>query len=70
MEQAGDRRRRLGDVLRELNQAAGLGITHDELERAEAYATGAILELEAKLRPLALEDRVEPPVAFQARLRR
>jgi hypothetical protein len=69
MDETGDRRRRLGDALRELNEAAGLGITPDELARAEAYATGAILEMEAKLRPLALDDRIEPPLVFQARLR-
>ena len=69
MDVAGDRRRRLGAALRELNEAAGLGVTADELERAEAYATGAILEAEAKLRPLALDEALDLPVAFRARRR-
>jgi len=58
---AGDRRRRLAGALRELNEAAGLGVTPDELERAEAYATGAILEAEAKLRPIGLDEGLELP---------
>lgn len=62
-----DRRRRLGAALRELNEAAGLGVTSDELERAEAYATGALLEAEAKLRPLTLGEGLDLPVAFLAR---
>lgn len=63
------RRRRLAAALRELNEAAGLGVTPDELERAEAYATGAILEVEAKLRPIALAEGLDLPVAFSARRR-
>jgi hypothetical protein len=64
-----DRRRRLAAALRELNEAAGLGVTTDELERAEAYATGAILEAEAKLRPLVLDEGLDLPVTFRARRR-
>ncbi len=64
-----DRRLRLAAALRELNAAAGLGITPDELERAEAYATGAILEAETKLRPLVLDDGHDLTVAFRARRR-
>ncbi len=64
-----DRRRRLAAALRELNEAAGLGVTPDELERAEAYATGAILEAEAKLRPVVLDEDLDLPVAFGARRR-
>lgn len=66
---AGHRRRRLAAALRELNEAAGLGVTPDELERAEAYATGAILEVEAKLRPVVLDERLDLPVTFSARRR-
>ena len=66
---AGDRRRRLAGALREMNAAAGLGVTPEELERAEAYATGAILEAEAKLRPLVLDEGLDLPVTFQARRR-
>ena len=65
----GDRRRRLAAALRELNAAAGLGVTPDELERAEAYATSAILEAEAKLRPLVLDESLDLPVTFSARRR-
>ena len=68
--EGGDRRRRLAAALRELNDVAGLGVTPDELERAEAYATGAILEAEAKLRPLVLDEGLDLPVAFSARRRR
>jgi hypothetical protein len=67
MEQAGDRRRRLAAALRQLNEAAGLGIAPDELERAEAYASGAILEAEAKLRPRRLDGALDLPVVFRAR---
>ena len=63
------RRRRLSAALRELNEAAGLGVTPDELERAEAYATGAILEAETKLRPLVLDEGLGLPVSFRARRR-
>ena len=55
--------------MRELNAAAGLGVTPEELERAEAYATGAILEAEARLRPLVLAEGLDLPVIFQARRR-
>ena len=65
----GDRRRRLAAALRELNEAAGLGVTPDELERAEAYATGAILEAEAKLGPIVLDEGLDLPVTFSARRR-
>jgi hypothetical protein len=57
MEEAGERRRRLGAALRELNETAGLGVTKEDFERAEAYATGALLESEAKLRRLVLDER-------------
>ena len=63
------RRRRVGAALRELNEAAGLGIAPDDLERAEAYAVGALLEAEAKLRPLALDTGLDLPVVFSARRR-
>jgi hypothetical protein len=66
MDDTGERRR-LAAALRELNDAGSLGITADELERAEAYATGAILEAEAKLRPLALDAGFDLPVVFVAR---
>jgi hypothetical protein len=69
MDDAGERRRRLAAALRALNEAAGLGVTPDEQERAEAYATGAILEAEAKLRPIVFEDGLELPVQFAARRR-
>jgi len=67
MSQVGDRRRRLAAALRELNQAAGLGVAPDDLEGAEAYATGAILEAEAKLRPRVLAAGLDLPVVFGAR---
>ena len=69
MNDAGDRRQRLGAALRELNEAAGLGVTPEDLERAEAYATGAILETEAKLRPIVLDTGLDLPVVLKARRR-
>jgi hypothetical protein len=54
----------LAEALRGLNEAARLGIAPEELARAEAYATGALLEAARKLRPLVLEDALEPPLAF------
>ena len=62
--------RGLGATLRALNEAAGLGVTPDEIERAEAYATGAILETRAKLRPLVLDEGLDLPVVFRARKQR
>jgi hypothetical protein len=69
MDHVGERRRRLGAALRELNEAAGLGVTDEDFERTEAYATGALLEAEAKLRPLVLDERLDLPVVFTARRR-
>jgi hypothetical protein len=70
MEEAGARRQRLARVLRELNDTAGLGIAPDDVDRAEAYATAAILEMEKKLRPVRLRDDLDVPVVFRARRRR
>jgi hypothetical protein len=61
------RQQRLAEALRGLNEAAELGITADELARAESYATGALLEAARKLRPLVLEEGLEPPLDFKAR---
>src|SRR5262245_59397940 len=70
MEEAGARRQQLSRALRELNDTAGLGIAPDDVDRAKAYATAAILELEKKLRPLRLRDDLDLPVVFRARRRR
>src|SRR5262245_49719460 len=59
--------RELGRTLRAMNDAAGLGVTADEIDRAEAYVTGSILEARAKLRPLVLDESPDRPVAFPAR---
>ena len=71
-ERAGDRddaRRRLGAALRELNQAAGLGVTAEDLDRTEAYTTGALLEAATRLRRLVLPEGLDLPVVFRARRR-
>jgi hypothetical protein len=47
-----------------------LGVTGEDLDRAELYATGALLEAEARLRPLVLPDGLDLPVVFKARRRR
>lgn len=62
--------RGLSATLRALNESAGLGITPDEIDRAEAYATSAILETRAKLRPLVLDEGLDLPVVFRARKER
>lgn len=64
-----DTRKRLGAALRELNQAARLGVTAEDLDRTEGYATGALLEAAARLRPLVLPEGLDLPVVFQARRR-
>ncbi len=56
-------------ALRELNEAAGIGISEDELERAGAYASGAFIEAAARLRPIVLDTRIEPALTFAARRR-
>ena len=66
IERAAEPRRKLAAALRELNDAAGLGVTPDEIDRAEAYATGAILEAHAKLRPLVLSDDLDLSTVFRA----
>jgi hypothetical protein len=63
------RRRCLSAALREMNEAAGLGVASDDLEGAEAYAVGALLEAEAKLRPLRLDPSLDVSVVFRARRR-
>ena len=66
---AEERRKRLAAAIRELNEAAGLGVVAEDLEGAEAYAVGALLEAEAKLRPLRLDPGLDLPVVFRARRR-
>jgi len=61
--------RRLAAAIRELNQAAGLGVAPEDLDGAEAYAVGALLEAEAKLRTLSLDPGLDLPVVFRARRR-
>jgi hypothetical protein len=63
------RRRELAVALRELNAKAGLGVAAEDLDRAEAYATGALVEAETKLRGLTLPEGLELPVTFHAQRR-
>ena len=63
------RRRRVAAAIRELNQAAGLGVAQEDLDGAEAYAVGALLEAEAKLRTLSLDPGLDLPIVFRARRR-
>ena len=63
------RLRELAAALRELNATAGLGVTAEDLDRAEAYATGALREAETKLRSLSLPEGLDLPVVFRARRR-
>jgi hypothetical protein len=57
---------RLTTALRELNEAAGIGVTADEFERARGYAIGVYRDVAARLRPLALGDHLDLPVRFSA----
>ncbi len=66
----GDAKRRdLAAALRELNARAGLGVTPEDLDRAEAYATGALVAAQTKLRSLSLPEGLDLPVVFRARRR-
>jgi len=60
-------RERLARALAELNEAAGIGITPEEFERAKGYATGVHLEAQAKFRSLFLREDLDLPVHFSAR---
>jgi len=71
-ERPGDRddaRKRLATALRELNQAAKLEVTAEDLDRTEGYVTGALLEAATRLRPLVLPEGLDLPVVFRARRR-
>ncbi len=54
-------------ALRDLNQAAGLGIAEDDFERARGYAAGAYREAAKSLRPIELDPSLDLPVAFAAK---
>jgi hypothetical protein len=69
LSEADGRRRELAAALRDLNARASLGVTPEDLDRAEAYATGALLEAETKLRSLTLDEGLDLPVVFRARRR-
>jgi hypothetical protein len=60
---------RLVSALRELNEAAGIGITSEEFERARAYAAGVYRDAAAKLRPLVPAEGLDLPILFSARRR-
>jgi hypothetical protein len=70
MDEAGERQRRLSAALRALNEQGGLGVSAQDFDLAEAYATGALLEADARLRPLVLPEDLDVPVVFRARRRR
>lgn len=67
MDEAGERQKSLSAALRALNEQGGLGVSAEDFDRAEAYATGAILEAETRLRPLVLPEGLDLPVVFKAR---
>lgn len=54
-------------ALRDLNQAAGLGIAEDDFERARSYAAGAYREAAKSLRTIELDPSLDLPVAFAAK---
>jgi len=58
---------RVTEALRELNEAAQIGVTPDEFDRARAYAVGAFEEARLKLRPIILREDLEMAVRFSAR---
>lgn len=69
MDEAGERQKSLSAALRALNEQGGLGVSGEDFDRAEAYATGALLEAETRLRPLVLPEGLDLPVVFKARRR-
>jgi hypothetical protein len=64
---AEERQKRLAAALGALNEHGALGVSAEDFARAEAYATAALLEAAARLRPLVLADRLDLPVTFSAR---
>ena len=54
-------------ALRDLNQAAGIGIADDDFERARSYAAGAYREAAKNLRSIELDSSLDLPVAFAAK---
>jgi hypothetical protein len=57
----------LEQALRDLNQAAGIGIADDDFELARSYAAGAYREAAKTLRPIVLDASLDLPVAFAAK---
>jgi hypothetical protein len=69
LDEADARRRDLAAALRELDTRAGLGVTAEDFDRAEAYVTGALVAAETKLRSLTLPEDLDLPLVFRARRR-
>jgi hypothetical protein len=57
----------LDAALRELNEAAGIGVTSDEYDRARAYVTGVYEAARATLRPMVFREDLEMAVHFSPR---
>jgi hypothetical protein len=57
----------LVEALRELNDAAGIGIVPEEFETACDYAAGAYREARLKLRTIVLDESMDLPVAFASK---
>jgi hypothetical protein len=57
----------LEGALRDLNQAAGLGIAEDDFDRARSYAAGAYREAARSLRTIEVPEGFDLPVAFSAK---
>ncbi|MBI4471913.1 MAG: hypothetical protein HY646_04540 [Acidobacteria bacterium] len=60
----------LAAAFSELNEAAALGVTPDEFDRALPYVMGVYREAQAKLRPMLLREDLEMAVRFSARKER
>lgn len=67
MNETEEPRRRLAAEMKALNDAAGLGVTADEIERAQAYATGALLAARDRLRTIELDPSLDLAVSFSAK---
>jgi hypothetical protein len=57
----------LEGALRDLNQAAELGIAEDDFERARSYAAAAYREAARSLRTIEVPQGFDLPVAFSAK---
>ncbi len=59
--------RELAAALRQLNDSVPIGITPEEFDQVESYATGVYRDVVRKLRPIVLDDRLGLAIHFSYR---